>query len=1257
MKYLKVLLPVLILLGFGCRQHMHQPTLVLISTHALLAGSGMDAAIEKYREWFIVKIYDPAGFNAAEVSGADLVLCESLGARISLLQPQLDSIRARTKILYIDTPGAQGNVDTVHSKALKKYWDNANTENFEGLFSYIGSRIFGLPVPLKQCIEYPPYGFYHTGQDSLFRDLSAYLDWYAHNAGHRYNPDSITIGLVYYQSAFVKKDLKVIDALIRNIESKGHNVLPLLAKGQFKIDSFFMQHNHPVADALIYGGMFLDFAHPEQGRLSAQQLDLPLLVGAVSSTETIQDWEHGQGGFLPRMTDRLFFTERDGAFEPLLIGAQAKDPKGNTWTAPIPYQVDWRVDRALSWARLRRKANHDKKIVITYYSEGGGKANVGGDIDAYLNVPASIVNLLKALRAKGYSTGTAPVPSTAELSKQMALHASNVGSWAGEELIQRSSNVHQTTIRIPVSRYLQWFRQYPKKLQDAVTDTWGPPPGNIMTITAAGGEKEFVIPVLQYGNILLAPHPNWGLQENQKVIYGSSAIPPHHSYIAFYEWMKQQYRADALLTLFTQLSLMPGKQEGPAADDFTGRLIGNLPHITTVPLMAGSGVKNKRRASALTIGYFNELTDAVLSDSLQQLKRMIDDRKTATNPVIRERQTQKIIAMARQQLPGKKREANDPEAYVSAIEHYIRGIIATKIPDGSHTLGEVPRGAKLQRLLNALTGAAPRNQKDSAYRKFLQTKNEYLRQLGRAGDEVSNILHALNGGYVPPGPSDDILRNPESLPSGRNPYGVNDKAIPSKEAWETGKRMADQLLIDFEQKHGKGQYPKKVAFVLWSTEITNSQGVQEAELLYLMGVQPVWNSKGQVMGAALIPAADLRRPRIDVLITTSGTYRDHFADKIALLDTAVRIAAAAPDSNNWIRIHSQTYQHTLKLKTPGTARIFSTALGAYSTNLEFAVEKADSWNNDTTLSDLYLKRMGNSYGNSDTAQQSALFTLNIKDVDAAAFSRSSHVLGIMDHPMVAAYYGAISLAVQNTTGRIPDLYINDLANKNEAQLQSLQDAYHKEMDTRYLNPAWIKSMQAQGYDGARYMEAFTENLELWNITKKDMVTDADWNQVYATYVDDRLHLQLDVFFEQHNPYAKQGLLSHLLEAAEKGYWHASEQQLQILATRLATTVARHGAACNTTVCNTTQTQNQVKRVLEKVPGGMVLAKKYTTAINRLNLGATNGKDISTPVTGYQIMQSNKKQQAAKDSIIYWLIAGLLMLIIVGFMAEIKKQNG
>lgn len=1289
-----------VLLFSACRQSGSDAGVAIVSPHLQYNSSEFRRACAACEKDVHVDLYGVSEgqlpvFSVKELARHSLVLFEGMGARVSLLQPQIDSLKRLTKVLFLDSSSMmQGNITLKQYPELGVYWANGNTENYKGMLSYIAAQFFHRTIKVPPPIVYPDHGFYYPGCDSLFPDADAYLAWY-----ERSHPptDSPRVGLVFYQSNFVKKDMRHVDALIRCVEQHGGRPITFLGKGAFPLDTVFMKAGKPIVDVVIYGGMFLNFANPEKGREAARRLDVPLLGAVNHYLESPAQWEKDPGGFAPGMSDHAFFTERDGVFEAIDIAGAATAPDGEQFTEPIDYQVKWRVERALAWARLRRTPNSEKKLICTYYSEGSGKANVGADIDAYLDVPASLSRLLKALQARGYDVGKAPIPNAPVLARLMSLHASNVGSWAPAELRRRAAAGE--VIVIPEEQYLGWFHDYPAEQQQQVIAHWGPAPGNLMTLTDSNGKRSIVIPVLRFGNIILAPHPNWGLQDNPSLIYGKDALPPTHAYIAFYEWMKRVAQPDAWLSFFTQLSLMPGKEEGPSARDFVGELVGNIPHISLSPLIANGGVGNKRRASALTIGYSTDITTAGLSDSMQLLARKIGEWKTATNPALKQSIGHTIDALSREQHL-------DSSLSIPQRDAWLQKLARQRMPLGSHILGEAPKGETLVTMVCGMLGkefvsrfpgngpgqpkaamdklrallvhgqpvsnlAAPR---DTALLEQLTLAKHYRDLLLQAPNEITQIGRALEGRYIEPGPGGDPVNDPAALPGGRDTYSGNDKAMPSKEAWEMGRQMAGQLLQQYEHKHGPGAYPRKVGFVLWSSEITHTQGVMEAEILSLVGVKPVWNSKGQVMDVALIPAKVLGRPRIDVLITTSGTYRDHFGDKIHMLDKAIRLAARAPDSGtaqntlpNWIARHSGAYAAHLHLDTPSQAdpRVFSSDIGAFSTNLEFAAEKADGWKNDTTLSHLYLDRMAFAYGDRlSAAYKRELFELNIKDIDAAAFSRSSSVYGLMDHPMVAAYFGAYDLAVRNTTGHTPDLYIDDLQDPADAEVTSLDDAYKLELQSRYLNPKWIRGMMDHGYDGARYMEAFTEDLFLWNVTSPEMVRTEDWNAVYATYLEDKNHLGVTTYLDRQNPYALQSMVSTLLESAEKGYWKATDRQLTALAKTLTASVARKGPTCNTAVCNSPGLTAYVARIMEKAPGSSATLQAYRAQLAQLKTNGPGPRDLATDgspatrppssiVNGHPVALQQSANSADKRT--PWIfvagVAGLIGLFVIGLVKK------
>lgn len=283
--------------------------LALVSTHISSSPAEFQKAVEAFGDQYKVTIYDPETFTAKQVDNADLVIFESFGSRISLVQPSVDSVMARTKVYFLDTPGVKGNADESRLKGIAAYWENANTANYKGMLSYIGATYFRLPIRVTPPVEFPQSGYYHPDSKVFFQSPEAYSAWYR---GKNHSPGAVNVGLVFYQSNYVKKDLKVIDALIRSIEAKGANAMTYMAKGKFKLDSAFSVNGQQKADVLIYGGMFLDFAKYKKGLERAQKLDVPILVADVDMKQTVQEWRKNQQGFLPEKAGRFYFNERDG---------------------------------------------------------------------------------------------------------------------------------------------------------------------------------------------------------------------------------------------------------------------------------------------------------------------------------------------------------------------------------------------------------------------------------------------------------------------------------------------------------------------------------------------------------------------------------------------------------------------------------------------------------------------------------------------------------------------------------------------------------------------------------------------------------------------------------------------------------------------------------------------------------------------------------------------------------------------------------
>ncbi|MCK4458501.1 MAG: cobaltochelatase subunit CobN, partial [Methanosarcinales archaeon] len=438
---------------------------------------------------------------------------------------------------------------------------------------------------------------------------------------------------------------------------------------------------------------------------------------------------------------------------------------------------------------------------------------------------------------------------------------------------------------------------------------------------------------------------------------------------------------------------------------------------------------------------------------------------------------------------------------------------------------------------------------------------------------------ALDGRYIPPCPNGDPVRNPDALPTGRNLCTFDERLIPTEEAWDVGKELTDQLLA--QRVNETGKYPRKAAFLLWSIETSRHQGTMESEILYLLGVKPIWNTKGRVIDVELINSSDLLRPRIDVVVTTSGAYRDMYSSKIKLIDKAVRLAVQANDMEypNYVNESSEliyaalmaTENYTCEdARNLSMARIFSPHPDSYTTGLQNAIPASNTWNDTGSLANLYIDRMSYAYGEDVWGEHlSDLFKENLDGVEVCVFSRSSNVYGVLDHPEVAAYFGGLSMAIESISGDAPDMYINNLRDANDPDVETLSHFMNRELRTRYFNPKWIEGMMEHGYDGTRYMAQFITDLGIWDVVMPDLVTDAMWGEAHDVYVGDKYELGMAEHFSSNNPYAYQSITADMLDMIRTGYWDAPEVVTQTLVTEYVKSVVEHGdlACCHHTCGN------------------------------------------------------------------------------------------
>ena len=432
--------------------------------------------------------------------------------------------------------------------------------------------------------------------------------------------------------------------------------------------------------------------------------------------------------------------------------------------------------------------------------------------------------------------------------------------------------------------------------------------------------------------------------------------------------------------------------------------------------------------------------------------------------------------------------------------------------------------------------------------------------------ELAALVNALNGGYTPAVPGGDPILSPATVPTGKNLYGIDPERTPTQESFAVGCQLAQELIETTLLKEGK--YPQKVAFSLWGGEFIRTQGTNIGQIFYLLGVEPVWDSRGRVRDVRLIPLSRLGRPRIDVVIQTSGQFRGAAASRMALIDKAVRIASEDTEttcenhvrngSMAMIRMMIDSGMSAEDARALGHVRIFGGVNGNFGTGIMGEVMDSGNWENTRGIADNYLLSMGAVYtaGHWGESMPQA-FRTALLDVDAVVQSRSSNSWGPLSLDHVSEFTGGMSLVVRELNGKDPAAYFNDLRTPGRARIQEAGEAAMSEARSTILNPVYIREMMAEGAAGTGTFQEVVRNTFSWEVMKPDMLEDYLWQAYEDVYIDDVHKLGIREFFEQHNPAALYDMTGVMLESIRKGFWQADEKTVRKLAELHVELSSRH----------------------------------------------------------------------------------------------------
>ena len=477
--------------------------------------------------------------------------------------------------------------------------------------------------------------------------------------------------------------------------------------------------------------------------------------------------------------------------------------------------------------------------------------------------------------------------------------------------------------------------------------------------------------------------------------------------------------------------------------------------------------------------------------------------------------------------------------------------------------------------------------------------------------ELESMINAMNGGYTAPSPGGDPIVNPNTLPTGRNLFGINAEATPSEAAWEKGKQLAENTIEIYKRRHN-GELPHKVSFTLWSGEFIETEGATIAQVLYMLGVEPIRDSFGRVSDLRLIPSKELGRKRIDVVVQTSGQLRDLAASRLFLINKAVEMAANAKDDafENEVSIGMKAAERHLTEKgvSPKEARklasqrIFGGMNGNYGTGIQGMVMSGDRWEKREEIANTYINNMGTFYGSEKDWEQynQYAFEAALTRTDVVVQPRQSNTWGALSLDHVYEFMGGLNLAVRHVTGKDPDAYLSDYRNKHNVRMQEVKEAIGVESRTTILNPVYIKEKMKGGASSAGGFAEVVENTYGWNVMKPKAIDKELWDEIYQVYVKDKYNLGTQAFFEQKNPAALQQITAVMLETVRKGMWKATPQQVADIAKLHVDLVKKYKPSGSAFVTDNAKLRNFIASKVEAKQG-----KEYQQQIDKIRNAAAN----------------------------------------------------
>ncbi|NLL95149.1 MAG: cobaltochelatase subunit CobN [Thermoplasmatales archaeon] len=1106
---------------------------------------------------------------------------------------------------------------------LSAYVANRGAENDRGIIHWLNRYLTGegdVPDPVKQRED----GIYHPDfpRDVALEDYLGALD--------RTRP---CVGIMFTSNIWIYENTAAIDMLVRELESNGMSTIPVFyslstakdgsSKGALGIvERYFLESGRPMIDVLVSTSPFSHLMNSRDGdggirtddddNFYRNVLGMPV-INVTNLVGHYPDYEELATTDAKEFPVSLFWPEVDGQIISVPISS-VEGPRGMVRLYSGIADRIARVARfAKGWARLRAKPPSERKVAILVYQHRPETAKLGSA--AGLDTIESVADMLKALDSAGYRVEGVPEDGRALVDEMLAAVTNNL-EWCDSHHI-REKSAHL----MPMGEYLPHFESIPRFNRDGIAETWGDPPGPIMT---EGGSM--IIPGLVKGNVYVGYQPPRGRFDMAEQLLHDPALAITHQYLAFYRWIRDVFGADAVVHVGTHgtLEWLPGRSATLSGTCYPDVAMDSIPHLYPYIIDdPGEGIQAKRRSEAVLLGHMcptmaragnYEETSAIevpMQQYFSMRGRISEDRKGKLLEQMYDACVE-ISIFDDLGLTDSVKSPADLEGHLDKLHDYLFDVKDSIVRDGLHIFGRPPEGERmlesvysLSRLRNGTipslrdsvgsamgldaralaedpSGRLPDGTVNSvALEEIDAATMGLIRAMGEKGfdptecralaeatvganaelgkavgyicdelvpnllamtDEMDNFLVGLDGGYVPPGPSGAPTRGcAHILPMGRNYYGVDPEAVPTRAAWETGKEMAEQMISRHVEE--KGEYPLEIGFIVWATDTMKTGGDDTAYILWLMGVRPTWSETGDhVTGLEVVPLEELGRPRLDVTVRITGLFRDAFPNLVNMIDDAVDMVANLDESDGDNRLAANLRKDIVSYLRKGipeteahrmaSARVFGCPPGAYGAGVNNAIENG-AWQTVQDLADIYITWGSHAYGRGlDGVSMRDEFIERFGRVGVTIKNMPDREIDMLDTDDVYAYLGGLNAFVR-AYGRADAVsYIGDSSNPDRVRTRDAAEECKFLFRSKLLNPKFIGGLKQHGFRGAAEIAKLTEHVFGWDATS-DIVEGWMYEGIADRFLFDD---ETREWMKEQNPDALRDTASRLLEAMDRGMW-------------------------------------------------------------------------------------------------------------------------